>query len=78
MYIGVTSNLRQRAEQHKEMKIPGFTHKYNVTKLIYYEVFPTILDAIRREKQLKGWRRSKKVELIALVNASWDEVDVPN
>ena len=57
LYIGVTNNLNGRVYEHKNKLIDGFTKKYNLTKLIYYEVFSTVKDAIHREKQLKNWHR---------------------
>ena len=62
LYIGVTNNLKRRLTEHKSGKIPGFTQKYKVSKLVYYEPYFLIKNAIRREKQLKGWRRIKKRE----------------
>ena len=64
IYVGVTSNLKKRIYEHKEKMIKGFTEKYNIVKLVHYEVFDNILDAISREKQLKGGSRRKKLELI--------------
>ena len=74
LYIGVTSNLEQRAHQHKKKEVPGFTARYNITRLAYYEEIPSISDAIAREKQLKGWRRSRKIELIESVNPQWHDL----
>ena len=64
LYIGVTSDLLRRLYEHRNHLIEGFTDKYNVTKVLYYEGFNSIDDAIHREKQLKGWRREKKMLLI--------------
>ena len=64
LYIGVTSKLESRTAEHKQKIIEGFTSKYNVTKLVYFEAFGDIRNAIAREKQLKRWRREKKVALI--------------
>ena len=64
MYIGVTNNLQRRIYEHKEKLIDGFTSKYNVNKLVYYEETTDIKSAIAREKQLKGWRRSKHLLLL--------------
>jgi putative endonuclease len=71
LYIGVTSDLVIRMQQHKEMIHEGFTKKYKVTKLVYYEVFNFIEDAISCEKQLKGGSRAKKLELIILNNSDF-------
>jgi putative endonuclease len=74
LYIGVTSDLRLRMQQHKEMLYKGFTGKYKVTKLVYYETFHFIEDAIDREKQLKGGSRIKKLELIMLNNPGFRDL----
>ena len=74
LYIGVTSNLEQRVHQHKQKEVQGFTVRYNITRLAYYEEIPSIRDAITREKQLKGWRRSRKIELIESVNPQWRDL----
>ncbi len=72
LYIGVTSNIRARLWQHEHHEIPGsFTDRYNVTLLIYYEWFDTIMAAIEREKQLKRWVRKKKEWLIELKSPQW-------
>ena len=64
LYVGVTSNLIRRMYEHREKLIQGFTVKYNVVKLVYYEIFEDINEAIRREKQIKGGPRKKKITLI--------------
>ncbi len=74
LYIGVTSNLERRVYQHKRKEIPGFTARYNMTRLVYCEEFPLIRDAIAREKQLKGWRRCRKIELIESANPQWRDL----
>ena len=71
LYIGVTSNLIYRMFEHKKDIIEGFTEKYNVHWLVYYEVFDNIQDAIRREKCLKKWKRAWKLELIEKFNPRW-------
>jgi len=63
LYIGVTDDLERRVFEHKQHFIPGFTKKYGVDRLVYFERFADIRDAIAREKQLKGWRRAKKIAL---------------
>ncbi len=68
LYTGVTGDLRQRAYQHKEKLVEGFTKRYNTTKLIYYEVFDSIENAIAREKQIKDYSRRKKIALIKSTN----------
>lgn len=74
LYTGVTSNLQRRVYEHKEKLIPGFTAKYNINKLIYYEIFNDINSAIAREKQLKGWLRKKKIDLIESINPEWKDL----
>ena len=71
LYIGVTSDLFQRIALHKQDLIAGFTKKYRVHRLVYYEMHPTMDAAIRREKQLKEWRRLWKVRLIESMNPEW-------
>ncbi|MCP5382884.1 MAG: GIY-YIG nuclease family protein [Kordiimonadaceae bacterium] len=71
LYIGVTSNLQKRVWQHKNNVIDGFTQKYNVHFLVYYELHQTMEDAILREKQLKKWKRDWKKKLIAKMNPDW-------
>ncbi|MGB4268044.1 MAG: GIY-YIG nuclease family protein [Spirochaetota bacterium] len=74
LYIGVTSNLVKRVFEHKTKMIEGFTRKYNLTRLVYYEVYGTIEEAIKREKQLKNWRREWKISLINSFNAEWKDL----
>jgi putative endonuclease len=71
LYIGVTSDLPARIDQHKANAVPGFTSKYNVHNLVWYENHPTIEEAIMREKQLKKWNRNWKLELIEKDNPQW-------
>jgi len=71
LYIGVTNNLNHRVYQHKQKLVPGFTSKYKINKLVYYETTGDINSAIAREKQLKGWLRSKKIVLIQSMNPEW-------
>ncbi|MFA5928180.1 MAG: GIY-YIG nuclease family protein [Candidatus Margulisiibacteriota bacterium] len=68
LYTGVTSNLKNRVDQHKERSIKGFTERYHVTKLVYFETFEYVRDAIVREKQIKAGSRAKKIELIKTLN----------
>ncbi len=68
VYTGVTNALKRRVYEHKEKRVDGFTKKYNITKLVYYEVFEDIENAILREKQIKGGSRQKKIELINSMN----------
>ncbi len=74
LYTGVTNNLRRRVYEHKEKLIKGFTKKYNITKLVYCEVFDRIGDAITREKQIKGGSRQKKIDLINSMNKDWRDL----
>lgn len=74
LYIGVTSKLRDRVWQHKNKVVDGFTKKYNIDKLIYFEQTENIYSALAREKQLKKWNRSKKVALIEKENPNWDDL----
>jgi putative endonuclease len=71
LYIGMTGNLHKRVFGHKFHRIEGFTDKYRVERLLYWESFDEVQPAINREKQLKGWRRSKKITLIEFVNPHW-------
>ena len=74
LYTGVTSNLFQRVSQHRNKTVDGFTNRYNVTKLVYYEEYATMEDAIAREKQIKGGSRKKKVDLILSKNPEWKDL----
>ncbi|MGD0792715.1 MAG: GIY-YIG nuclease family protein [Terriglobales bacterium] len=71
LYIGMTGNLHRRVFEHKFHRIEGFTDKYRVGRLLYWESFDEVQPAINREKQLKGWRRSKKITLMEFVNPHW-------
>ncbi len=74
LYTGVTNDLERRVQQHKEKVTEGFTAKYNVTKLVYYEDNQHIRAAIEREKQIKGWLRKRKVALIESMNPNWRDL----
>ena len=74
LYTGVTNNLTRRVYEHKEKLVDGFARKYKITKLVYYEVFEDIENAILREKQIKGGSRQKKIELINSMNMGWREL----
>ena len=74
LYVGVTNDLRRRVYEHKRKLMPGFTEKYNITWLAYFEETSNIVSAIAREKQIKGWRRSKKLDLIETVNPQWKDL----
>ena len=73
LYIGVTNDLQRRKFEHKNKIFQGFTNKYDVNRLLYYEMFEDIQQAIHREKQLKGWTRAKKLTLIATTNPDLKE-----
>jgi putative endonuclease len=75
-YIGVTSNLVKRIYEHKNKLVDGFTARYNINKLIYFEIFNDVNEAINREKQLKGGSRKKKIELIEKENPSYKDLYV--
>jgi putative endonuclease len=74
LYIGVTSNLIRRVYEHKTKVVPGFTKKYDITKVVYYEIFDDPLSAIEREKKLKKWRRDWKIRLIEEENPGWADL----
>ena len=74
LYVGVTNNLVSRVYQHKHKLVPGFTARYNLTRLAYYESTSDVDSAIAREKQIKGWLRRKKVALIESVNPGWEDL----
>jgi putative endonuclease len=74
LYIGVTSDLERRVYEHKNHLLPGFTDKYKVDRLVYFEATDDVTAAIAREKQLKGWRRARKMELIAERNPYWQDL----
>lgn len=74
LYIGVTNNIINRSLEHKQEKIKGFTQKYKCNRLVYYETFSDINLAIKREKELKGWLRKKKQELIKTKNPHWRDL----
>ena len=76
MYIGVTNSLERRVYEHCNDIFKGFTQKYHVHKLVYYECFKDIRNAIAREKQLKGWTRAKKNALVETKNPEWKEIDL--
>lgn len=74
LYTGVTSNLEKRTYEHKNRLVDGFTKKYNLNKLVYFEIFDSIQDAIAREKQIKGGSRRKKIALIESMNADFKDL----
>jgi putative endonuclease len=74
LYTGITNNLARRVYEHKEKLISGFTSKYNLTKLVFFEETHDVNAAIEREKQIKGWLRKKKIELIESQNPDWRDM----
>ena len=74
LYIGITSHIERRVGQHKSHTFGGFTAKYNVTRLVYFERYSSVGRAIRREKELKDWRREKKIALIESSNPKWRDL----
>jgi putative endonuclease len=74
LYIGVTNDLERRLAQHRRGTIEGFSKKYGLTQLVYFEETPSIDDAISREKQLKNWRRQWKINLIETMNPDWKDL----
>jgi putative endonuclease len=74
LYVGMTNNLTHRVAQHRKKLVAGFTRRYNLHELVYFETFRDVRDAIEREKQLKGWLRIKKVALIAAQNPRWSDL----
>ena len=75
LYIGVTNDLCRRIHQHKNKEIKGFTQKYAVDKLVYYEIYFDIRIALEREKNLKKWKRNWKLKLIESMNPNWEDID---
>ena len=74
LYVGVTGNLQRRVYQHKHKLVPGFTSRYNIDRLVYFERFLDVRLAIAREKQLKRWLRAKKIALIETQNPEWKDL----
>jgi putative endonuclease len=74
LYIGITNDLIRRVSEHKQKLIKGFSKKYDTTQLVYYETTNDVNSAIAREKQLKGWLRDRKIELIETMNSSWQDL----
>ena len=74
MYVGFTRDLTKRIYEHKNKLIDGFTKKYNVFKLVYFEAVKDVISAITREKEIKGWRRNKKNQLVDQMNPEWHDL----
>jgi putative endonuclease len=73
LYIGITNDLERRVYEHKKKLVPGFTAKYNIDRLVYFDTVEDVHAAITREKQIKGWRRHRKITLIESVNPGWND-----
>jgi putative endonuclease len=76
LYTGITNNITRRVYEHKKKLIPGFTSKYNLTKVVFFEETPDVNAALAREKQIKGWLRKKKIELIESQNPDWNDLSL--
>ena len=74
LYTGVTNNLQRRVNEHRRGSVPGFTSKYRIMHLVYFETTNNVKEAIAREKQIKGWVRKRKIELIESVNPDWEDL----
>ena len=74
LYVGVTNNLERRLFEHKSKQVDGFTKRYNIDRLVYFEQTTDVLSAISREKQIKSWNRGKKIQLIETDNPAWDDL----
>lgn len=76
LYIGVTNDLARRFSEHRSKSVKGFTSRYNLDRLVFYETYRGARDAIAREKELKGWRREKKNALITAFNPTWNDLSI--
>ena len=74
LYVGMTNNIKKRVYEHKTHQKEGFSDKCNVDRLLYFERFGHVDAAIKREKQIKSWRREKKIKLIDVANAGWEDI----
>lgn len=74
MYVGVTNDLKRRVYEHQQKLVSGFTERYNVKKLVYYEQTNDVITALTREKEIKKWRREKKNSLVISVNPEWNDL----
>ncbi len=74
LYVGMTNNLERRIYEHKNKLVEGFTKKYNLTKLVYFEYTSDVTAAIKREKEIKKWRREKKNKLVESTNPEWKDL----
>ena len=76
MYVGMTNNLRRRMYEHKNKIFEGFTKKYNVDKLVWYAAIEDVMEAIKREEEIKRWRREKKNRLVEMINSGWKDLSL--
>ncbi len=76
LYTGVTNNLERRVYEHKAKLVEGFTKRYNVNRLVYFEITNDVMSAIEREKEIKGWVRRKKVALVQAANPAWADLSL--
>ena len=74
LYVGLTNDIKRRVHEHKNHLVPGFTSKYNIDRLLYFETIDDATAAINREKQIKAWRREKKIALIDSRNLQWNDL----
>ncbi len=74
LYVGVTNDLERRVFEHKQNLVAGFTRKYGITRVVCFESYGEVVDAIATEKQIKGWRRARKVDLIESANSRWRDL----
>ena len=74
LYVGMTNNLERRVYEHKTGMVPGFTSRYRIDRLVYYDGTPDVGAAIQREKEIKGWRRDRKMDLISEFNPHWRDL----
>jgi putative endonuclease len=74
LYVGVTNDLIRRVDEHRRHAVPGFTSRYDVTRLVWFELHGSIYDAIEREKRIKTWKRQWKIDLFKEINPNWDDL----
>jgi putative endonuclease len=74
LYVGVTNDLIRRVDEHRRHVVPGFTSRYDVTRLVWFELHGSIYDAIEREKRIKAWKRQWKIDLFKEINPNWDDL----
>ncbi len=74
LYVGMTNDLRRRVYEHKTKQLPGFTRRYNIDRLVHFETTSDVRAALEREKEIKAWRRAKKVALIEAANPAWQDL----